>query len=124
MGRKKTPKERKLASRRRKVSLGRVIRVSDAVYDLLNASRGKLSWDCIMRRTLGLPDRYGTHCRLIEGMLEPTSGMLILRLNGVSWEELEQVVQRLTLLSQYRRPTMRGDVVPASLRPVRMREIP
>lgn len=110
--------ERKLPSRKRKFSKGRAIRVSDLVYDTLNVQRYGRSWDTMLRRTLGLPDRRGNAQPLVEGMLEVLTGTFILKLNGTTWEELEQTTARLAVHAarKWQKPT---DPPPA----LRMREI-
>ena len=82
--------QRKLPNRRKKPCPGRAIRVSKLVYEMLDKSRRGRSWDCLFRRMLGLPDRYGVEQPLIEGMLEVHTGMLILKLANASWLEVEE----------------------------------
>lgn len=75
-------KTRKLPSRKRKkASKGRVIRVSDAVYNHLNKqrlNRTKQSWDCYLRKLLGLPDREGNETPLLEGWIDKHTGKFFL----------------------------------------------
>lgn len=94
--------ERKLPARRRKFSKGKAIRVSDLVYDTLDASRRRgvnidkiRSWDSTLRRMLGLPLRNGKQQTLIEGMLDVTSGVFMLKLDQTPWSDLEQMAYRL-----------------------------
>lgn len=114
--------ERKLINRKRKFSKGQLLRVSDAVYAALNIKRvghtqrtGR-SLDATLRRMLGLPDRNGRPQPLIEGMLETTTGLFILKL-GATWGEVEETTYKLAHAVAQKRK-MRA-ISP----PVRMREI-
>ena len=70
---------RTLPNRRKRASKGRVIRVSDEVWNLLQKKRqGRLSWDTLLRRMLGLPKRNGEPQPLVEGWLEITTGRFFL----------------------------------------------
>jgi hypothetical protein len=102
--------------RRKKADPGKPIRVSKLVFATLDKDRGRLSWDCFFRRMLGLPTRKGKEQPLIEGALDPHSGILTLRLNGTSWREVEDVARQIGehSASFHRRP---------SQSPIRMREI-
>lgn len=82
--------ERKLRNRKKKASLGRVIRVSDPVYETLNVQRRGRSWDWLMRRLLGLPDRAGNEQRLVEGVLEVLTGKFFLKEPSIAWGSVEQ----------------------------------
>lgn len=82
--------ERKLRNRKKKASLGRVIRVSDLVYETLDAQRKRRSWDYHLRRLLGLPDRAGNEQVLIEGVLEILSGKFFLKEPSIAWGDVEQ----------------------------------
>lgn len=72
--------ERILKNRkRRKASKGQLIRVSDAVAHTLSKTYARdnnrnLSWDVVLRRLLGLPDRKGMPQGLVEGYLEVNTG--------------------------------------------------
>ena len=104
--------ERALPSRRRKRSdPGKPIRVSTVVFNELDKSRGELSWDFFFRRMLGLPTRKGKEQPLIEGVLEAHSGLLILRVSGMSWRNVEELAKKIA--SKHSKPQP----------PVRMREI-
>lgn len=118
--------ERKLKSRRRRrrrANKGRLIRVSTAVYETLDRKRRNgfnlhalKSWDCYLRCMLGLPDRAGVPQPLVEGVLEATTGMFILRVGETSWQELEDTARKIG-----EQISVRKQVRPAA--PVRMREI-
>ena len=104
--------ERSLPSRRRKkANPGRPIRVSRAVYIKLDRSRGNQSWDCFFRANLGLPTRKGRPQPLVEGVLDPHSGLMILRIDDAPWKELEALARKISEKSKLR------------LAPIRMREI-
>jgi len=65
-----------LPSRKRKASKGKPIRLSDEVRGVLEKKRqGRMSWDALLRKMLGLPDRKGVVQPLIEGWLEVNSGL-------------------------------------------------
>lgn len=108
--------ERKLRSRKRRFSKGRRIAISDLVYDTLNRSR-RCSWDTLLRRMLGLADRNGDAQPLIEGMLETTSGMFMLKLPGGTWSELEETAYKMA--DQIARKRRMMKLSP----PIRMREV-
>lgn len=108
--------EKKLKNRKRIFTKGKAIRVSDFVYATLNKGRGRTSWDCWLRKLHGLPDRDGLGQRLIEGMLEITSGVFILKLDGTSWSELEETTWKLAYKAAAKKKTR----VEA---PIRMREL-
>lgn len=116
--------ERKLPSRRRKFTKGRAIRVSDLVFKTLEASRRQRglpearirSWDATMRRMLGLPDRTGRTQPLVEGMLEVTTGVFLLKLEGTSWPELEETAFKLATKIAEKKKMVK--IAP----PIRMRE--
>jgi hypothetical protein len=92
--------ERKLKSRKRKFSKGKRIAISDLVYAQLDSARrtGRprpLSWDAYLRRICGFPNRKGQSQALVEGMLETTTGLFVLRLNGTTWSDVEEVAFKL-----------------------------
>lgn len=90
------PRERKLANRRRKfASKGKAIRVSDFLYETLDKRRHGRSWDYYLRKLLGMPDRKGNEQALIEGMLETTTGIFLLKLPETSWSKLETATYKL-----------------------------
>lgn len=73
----KTKKRKK--SRGKPASKGKNIRISDAVFGTLDSSRLKgESWDNLLRKILGLPNRRGEHPALVEGWLELNTGRLYL----------------------------------------------
>jgi hypothetical protein len=110
--------ERKLPSRRKRASKGRVIRVSNLVFETLNEIRRGKSWDSLLRKSLGLPDRQGNEQRLIEGMLEATTGKFFLRDLDVTWDRLEQDVYEIAIIEAAKRKLKRVS------KPLRMRELP
>ena len=67
--------------KRKKASKGEAVRLSDAVIAYLNRQNNNrgLSYDALMRKLFGLPDRKGASQRLIEGYLIPASGAFHLR---------------------------------------------
>jgi len=109
--------ERKLASRKRKFSKGHAIRVSDAVYAVLDKQRHGKSWDGMFRRMLGLPDRKGITQPLVEGMLETTTGLFVLKLGDTTWPELEETAFKLAASIAEKRKLR------AAQTPLRMREL-
>ena len=72
---------RVMKNRRKKPSVGRVIRVSDEVWKHIAERRAgrRMSWDRFFRNFLGLPDRNGNNVPLIEGWLEVNTGKLYLK---------------------------------------------
>lgn len=110
--------ERKLVGRRRKFSKGKAIRVSDLVYDFLDKQRRQRSWDEFFRRMFGLPDRKGVSHPLVEGMLETTTGLFLLKLESTSWEELEQTAFRMAE-SIARKKQLKSATVPLRMREAR-----
>ena len=114
--------ERKLRSRKRKFSKGKRIAISDLVYVQLDSARriGRqrpLSWDAYLRRIVGLADRKGRKQGLVEGMLETTTGLFVLRLNDTAWSELEEVAFKLA--TEIARKKQMRTISP----PLKMREI-
>lgn len=109
--------ERKLRNRRRKPDAGHVIRASSDVYKILNQRRKGRSWDCFLRRMLGLPDRAGNDQPLIEGMLEVTTGVFILKLSDATWDEVEDIAWKIAGKAAEKKKLQRVE------RPLRMREI-
>ncbi len=112
--------ERKLRNRRKRFSKGRAIRVSDLVFDTIDKARKsgghRTSWDCFMRRMLGLPNRAGVTQPLVEGMLEATTGIFVLKLGETSWAELEETAYKLAdRIARTKKITMQ--------QPLRMREM-
>lgn len=98
--------------RRKKASKGRVIRISDDVYKILNERRLKglrLSWDEYIRRMIGLPTRKGEPQILLEGFLEKNTGKFFL-------DEAEARGQ--SVLEAARKKTKKF------LAPIKMREVP
>lgn len=67
-----------LPNRRKKASKGKLIRISDDVFNLLQKKRQGKSWDSLMRRMLGLPDRAGITQPLVVGWLDQDTGQLYL----------------------------------------------
>lgn len=110
--------ERKLRNRRKRMSKGKAIRVSDLVYNTLNKSRAGRSWDCLFRRLLGLPDRAGNEQILVEGILETTTGRFMLRDPDVKWVDLEADAFEIAITNAARSGAKRVS------RPLRMRELP
>jgi hypothetical protein len=108
---------RTLKGRRRRASKGRHFRVSDLVYKVLDKQRHGLSWDSMMRRMLGLPDRNGAPQPLVEGVLEVHTGTFILKGPDVPWPDAETIAHRIALRADYKRHIHAND------RPVRMREL-
>lgn len=110
--------ERKLTNRKKRASKGHVIRVSDLVYEALDAGRRGRSQDWFLRRVLGLPDRSGNEQALIEGMLESLTGCFFLRPPNMSWDDLETDAYEVAIIAAAKTRVKR---VP---RPLRMRELP
>lgn len=109
--------ERKLPSRRRKASKGKVIRVSTLVYEFLDKQRFGKSWDQLFRRVCALPDRDGIVQPLVEGILEQESGKFFLRVPGTSWAQLEENAYEQAFLTAARRKVKQVS------KPIRLREI-
>lgn len=110
--------ERKLRNRKRKASVGRVIRVSDLVYGELDAQRKGRSWDWFMRRVLGLPDRAGNEQILIEGVVELLTGKFFLKEPSIAWGAVEQNAYETGFIAAARTGKRR---VP---KPLKVRELP
>lgn len=110
--------ERKLPARRRRASKGREIRISDLVYKTLNEHRGEQSWDALMRKVLGLPNRRGICKILLEGILEPMTGKFFLRPPDVPWSEVEMDAREVGIGEAVKRKTRKVAA------PLRMRELP
>lgn len=110
--------ERKLRNRKKKASLGRVIRVSDLVYDTLNERRKNRSWDWLMRKILGLPDRAGNEQVLIEGVLEVLTGKFFLREPSIAWGKVEQDAYEVGFIAAAKQ---NRKYVP---KPIKMKELP
>lgn len=109
--------ERKLGNRKRRASKGKAIRVSNLVYETLDMSRRQRSWDCMFRRMLGLPDRAGRNQALVEGMLETTTGLFLLKLEQTAWPELEETAFKMAEAAR------RRNKQPTVSAPLRMREL-
>lgn len=117
MGRPKKKRERKLKNRRPKANKGRAIRVSMTVFDSLNEKRQDRSWDAFLRQLLGLPDRKGFANPCVEGMLETTTGMFLLKMPNTSWDKLEETAFKLAHKMAEKKQTGRINY------PIRMREV-
>lgn len=109
--------ERKLRNRKRRASKGKAIRISNLVYETLNKARFRRSWDCLLRRMLGLEDRAGNPQVLIEGVLETTTGVLLLKTPETSWSLLEERAYEMAIRAAARKKEKRVS------RPIRMREL-
>lgn len=109
--------ERKLVNRKKRFSKGRAVRVSDLVYETLDKQRRGKSWDVLFRKLLGLPDRAGNPQTLVEGMLEATTGMFLLKLPGATWSELEETAYKIAHKAAERKRSKRIE------KPLRMREL-
>lgn len=114
------PTERKLRSRKRKFSKGKAIRVSDIVFQTLDAARGEQSWDLFMRRMLGIPDRAGGVQPLIEGVIETLTGKFLLKTPAQDWEDLTQTAYEQGFIAAARQRDKRIRYVP---KPIRVREL-
>lgn len=110
--------ERKLPARRKRASKGRVIRISTLVYETLDQIRRNKSWDSMFRKVFGLPDRQGNEQRLIEGMLETTTGKFFLRDLNTTWEQLEQDTYEIAITEAAKKKSK------SICKPLRMRELP
>lgn len=109
---------RKLPNRRKRATKGRVIRISDQVYKVLDEQRKRKSWDSFIRKLLGLEDRQGNSQRLIEGMVETVTGKFILKDDHITWEKLEEKAYEIGILAAAKMKLKRID------KPLRMRELP
>jgi hypothetical protein len=109
--------ERKLPSRRKKASKGKVIRVSNLVYEMLNKQRYGKSWDNLFRKMFGFPDRAGNTQPLVEGVLETMTGKFLLKDVDMKWDRLEEDAYEIAILTAARRKEKRVS------RPIKMREI-
>lgn len=117
--------ERKLRNRRKRFSKGRVLRVSDLVYATLTQEMRrnhdeKLSWDCALRRLLGLPDREGRAQPLIKGILEQSTGRFLPKAPEQSWNALEEDAYELALVAN----AAAWPAVKFVPKPLRFRELP
>lgn len=111
--------ERKLPSRRkRRKYKGRTLRVSCFLYDELDRLRRGKSWDALLRKVFGLPDRTGNEQPLVEGMLETMTGTFLLRIDGKDWSQLEEDAYELAIITAAKRAVKRVS------KPLRMRELP
>lgn len=110
--------ERKLPSRRKRAPKGKVIRISNMIYDLLNAQRKGKSWDSLFRRMLGVEDREGNQQPLIEGMLETVTGKFFLKGLEDSWETLEESAYETAIMAAAKMKMKRVS------KPLKMRELP
>lgn len=111
-------KERKLKSRRKRASKGKAIRVSDMVCTALDKARKGKSWDSLLRKMLGLPDKFGNEQILIEGILEVMTGKFILKSPNTSWDKLEEDAYEIAILTAAKLKSKRVG------RPLKMRELP
>lgn len=111
--------ERKLPARRkrRKMNRGKSIRVSDLVFTTLNQIRHGRSWDSLMRKQLGLPDRAGNDQILVEGMLETMTGKFFLK-HDMTWEALEEIAYEIAIVTAAKLKLKRVS------KPLKMRELP
>lgn len=109
--------ERKLRNRKRRASKGRAIRVSTIVYAHLDKARRGRSWDAYLRKLFGLPDRAGNNQPLIEGCLEATTGIFVLRLAGATWPEVEETAWKIAHRAAMKQKSKRTQA------PIRMREL-
>ena len=107
---------RKLPMRRKRLTWGRPVRISDEVLKLLNPKRRGRSWDDYFRHLFGLPARSGAKQPLVEGMLEVNSGLLFLKTDACTWAELEETAWKTAHLHSLKTPTKRIEP------PLRMRE--
>lgn len=94
--------ERILKNRRRRASKGHLIRISDHVWNTLQKKRTNNtyeSWDSLLRRMLGLPNRKGELQPLIEGWLEVISGQFYLKENeargAAVWESAKRKTKQV-----------------------------
>lgn len=110
--------ERKLKNRKRRSPKGRIVRLSNAVFDALDKQRRGRSWDAMFRRMLGLPDRNGKVQPLIEGVLETMTGKFFLRLPEIPFVELERAAYEIAFLTAAREKTQKVSA------PIKMRELP
>lgn len=110
--------EKKLPSRKRKkASKGREIRISDLVYSTLDPLRKNHSWDSLLRKLLGLPDRAGNEQILVEGMLEVMTGKFLLKTKEISWHKLEEDAYEIAFLAAAKKGAKRVS------KPLKMREL-
>lgn len=79
-----------------KKSKGRVIRVSDAVYAALVRKKqpSRMSWDSLLRKMLGMPDRRGREQKLYEGYFVPGLGKVFEELPKARGEAVKYAVLR------------------------------
>ena len=118
MGRRKSNIRVFKSKRRKKATVGQVIRVSDVVHaELMEKRSSNQSWDVFFRKMLGLPDRYGKQQNLIEGVLEVISGKLLLKVPGKTWDILEEDAYEIAFLTAAKRGMKKIS------RPIKMREI-
>lgn len=79
---KKVKNEKVLKNRRKAASRGKVIRVSDTVWNYLNDRRlnsRTSSWDKFFRSVFGLKNRKGEEQPLVTGWLEVNTGRFYLK---------------------------------------------
>jgi hypothetical protein len=77
-----------------------------------------MSWDRLLRRILGIPDRNGESQLLIEGYLELMTGRFFPKMHGMSWSALRADAYETAIMEAARRQTKKV------AKPIRMREIP
>jgi hypothetical protein len=110
--------ERRLPSRRKRASKGRVIRISTAVFESLDERRRGQSWDSFLRKLHGLEDRHGNPQILIEGMVEALTGAFFLKTPDTTWEKLEEKVYEAAFMAAAEAGLKRIG------KPLKMRELP
>ena len=95
--------------------------MSDHVFTELNKMQPvikKKSWDSILRKLLGLPDRQGNKQILIEGVLETITGQFLLKESRRAWNTLETDAYEIAFFAAAKRKLKQ---VP---KPIKMRELP
>jgi hypothetical protein len=109
--------ERKLKGRRRKFPKGRIVRLSNLVYETLDKQRRSRSWDAFFRRMLGLPDRHERPQPLVEGVLETMTGKFFLKVPGATLAKLEEAAYEVAFRTAAREKAKLSA-------PIKMREMP
>lgn len=108
--------ERKLKTRKRRVSSGRAVRISNAVINYLEKRRqGLRSYDALLRRMFGLEDWRGNPQPLVEGCLEVTTGKFFLK--TTNWDDVEAQANGAAVIAAVARKTKKVN------KPIRLREI-
>jgi hypothetical protein len=109
--------ERKLAIRKKKNPKGRIVRVSNDVFNVLNRRRPKdMSWDSFMRKMLGLPDRSGNPQNIVEGYLEVTTGRFLPLTPDKNWRTLAEEAYEIAIVAAAKRGTSKVH------KPIKLRE--